>query len=91
MLASGKKVATKIKGYSGTVAIVTGAGSGIGRAISFAAPDQAKEVRGIERLIRVVLPISKLPDLPPARALPPEPRQPSYGRGQSNRFSRNRR
>ncbi|MFA5954032.1 MAG: DEAD/DEAH box helicase [Patescibacteria group bacterium] len=38
-----------------------------GHAISFATPDQGSNVRDIERLIRLVLPISKLPELPPAR------------------------
>jgi len=42
------------------------AGAG-GHAISFVAPEQRGEVRGIERLIRKTLTISKLPDLPPAR------------------------
>jgi len=35
-----------------------------GKAISFATPDQGRDVRDIERLIKKVLPISKLPDLP---------------------------
>ena len=39
------------------------AGAG-GHAISFAVPDQQKEVRAIERMIKKTLPISKLPDLP---------------------------
>ena len=39
-----------------------------GHAISFAMPDQRGDVRGIERLIRAALPLSKLPQLPPARA-----------------------
>ncbi|MFA7286684.1 MAG: DEAD/DEAH box helicase [Patescibacteria group bacterium] len=43
------------------------AGKG-GHAISFAAPGQGDTVRQIERLIRRVLPISRLPELPPARA-----------------------
>jgi ATP-dependent RNA helicase RhlE len=38
-----------------------------GYAISFAAPDQRGDVRDIERLIRSTLPLSKLPELPPAR------------------------
>lgn len=38
------------------------AGAG-GHAISFAMPDQGKEVRAIERLIRKILPVSKLPEL----------------------------
>lgn len=38
-----------------------------GRAISFVAPDQRRELRDIERLIKKSLPISPMPDLPPAR------------------------
>lgn len=45
----------------------TGRMGGIGHAISFATPDQKGDVRGIERLIRGTLPLSKLPELPPAR------------------------
>ncbi|MDO8601981.1 MAG: DEAD/DEAH box helicase [bacterium] len=39
-----------------------------GHAISFAMPDQRNDVRGIERLIKSVLPVSPLPVLPPHRA-----------------------
>ncbi len=46
-----------------------------GHAISFATPDQRGDVRDIERLIRSVLPLSKLPELPPARAIPHSDRQ----------------
>ncbi len=35
-----------------------------GHAITFAMPDQTKEVRDIERLIRKNIPVSKLPELP---------------------------
>ena len=38
-----------------------------GHAISFAMPGERGDVRGIERLIRAALPLSKLPQLPPAR------------------------
>ncbi|MFH1346810.1 MAG: DEAD/DEAH box helicase [Spirochaetota bacterium] len=38
-----------------------------GHAISFATPDQRGKVKGIERLIRTTLPLSKLPELPPFR------------------------
>ncbi len=41
-----------------------------GRAVSFATFDQRGDVRDIERLIRVALPISALPTLAPARRLP---------------------
>jgi ATP-dependent RNA helicase RhlE len=57
------------------------AGKG-GRAVSFAAPDQAQEVRSIEKLIRMPLPITVHPDMPPSRfnshapaAAPPGQRQ----------------
>ena len=45
----------------------TARAGGAGHAISFATPDQKKDVRDIERLIRSVLPLSKLPELPRAR------------------------
>jgi ATP-dependent RNA helicase RhlE len=38
-----------------------------GHAISFAMPDQRREIRQIEQLIRKNLPISALPELPPER------------------------
>jgi ATP-dependent RNA helicase RhlE len=65
----------------------TARAGGLGHAISFAQPDQRGDVRDIERLIRAVLPLSKLPELPPHRAsapyLPDEPARgarPSYSR-----------
>ncbi len=42
----------------------TGRAGGSGHAISFAMPDQEQEVRSIERLLRVVIPVSDHPDLP---------------------------
>ena len=45
----------------------TGRAGGEGHAISFAMPDQRGSVRDIERLMRVALPLSKLPELPPSR------------------------
>ena len=45
----------------------TARAGGAGHAISFATPDQRGDVRGIERLIRITLPLSKLPELPPTR------------------------
>ncbi len=48
----------------------TGRAGGVGHAISFATPDQRGDVRGIERLIRATIPLSKLPELPPARRMP---------------------
>lgn len=46
----------------------TGRAGSVGHAISFATPDQKGDVRAIERLIRGSLPLSQLPELPPARA-----------------------
>jgi len=42
----------------------TGRAGAKGRAISFAMPDQAEDVRNIEKLIQIPLPIKKLPDFP---------------------------
>jgi ATP-dependent RNA helicase RhlE len=36
-----------------------------GHAISFATPEQNRDVRDIERLIRLTLPVSKHPEIPP--------------------------
>ena len=47
----------------------TGRAGGAGHAISFAMPDQRGSVREIERLMMVTLPLSKLPELPPARVV----------------------
>ncbi len=55
----------------------TGRAGMAGKAISFALPDQGSKVREIERLTRLYLPISKLPDLP------------SNLNQQSNNFNRN--
>lgn len=69
----------------------TARAGGAGHAISFATPDQKGDVRDIERLIRTVLPLSKLPELPPARAVAVErsamPFQSRYARpfGNSSR------
>lgn len=41
-----------------------------GHAISFAEPNQKRDIYNIERLIRTALPKSKLPELPPARLAP---------------------
>ncbi|MBI3442511.1 MAG: DEAD/DEAH box helicase [Candidatus Sungbacteria bacterium] len=38
-----------------------------GRAISFATPDQRSAVRDIERLLRTLISVSKLPELPPEK------------------------
>ncbi|MFA4954444.1 MAG: DEAD/DEAH box helicase [Patescibacteria group bacterium] len=46
----------------------TGRAGQSGHAVSFATPDQKSDVRDIERLTRTMLPIAKLPELPPRRA-----------------------
>ncbi|MSU75795.1 MAG: DEAD/DEAH box helicase [Candidatus Magasanikbacteria bacterium] len=46
----------------------TGRAGSMGKAISFASPDQRADLKGIERLIRKTLPILALPVLPPRRA-----------------------
>lgn len=48
----------------------TGRAGQAGRAISFATPDQGRDVREIEKLTRTMLPITKLPELPPHRKAP---------------------
>lgn len=51
----------------------TGRAGGAGHAVSFATPDQRRDVKDIERLMRATLPLSDLPkDLPPAPAMPAE-------------------
>lgn len=70
----------------------TGRAGQEGRAISFATSDQGADVRAIERLTRIYLPISKLPMLPPARAQAYVPRELSpyqqrqAGRSQGSRY-----
>ena len=59
----------------------TGRAGQPGRAITFAAPDQGKDVRNIERLIRMSLPVSKHPDIASADfGGPSAPRQPGERR-----------
>ncbi|OGD41766.1 hypothetical protein A2567_00820 [Candidatus Azambacteria bacterium RIFOXYD1_FULL_42_11] len=55
----------------------TGRIGGIGHAISFATPDQKNDVRSIERLIRATLPLSALPQMPPARMPLNAPKKPA--------------
>lgn len=51
----------------------TGRAGSFGKAVSFATPEERKDIRSIEKLIRKTLPILALPVLPPRRA--PVPRQ----------------
>lgn len=58
-----------------------------GHAISFAMPDQRREVREIERLIRMPVSFSNVPDLPPARFAPqPTSHSPQSFRGRPRGF-----
>ncbi|HLD50321.1 MAG TPA: C-terminal helicase domain-containing protein, partial [bacterium] len=45
----------------------TGRAGHKGHAISFATPDQESEVRSIEKLVRVALPVAEHPELPPEK------------------------
>ena len=61
-----------------------------GHAISFATPDQNTDVRNIERLIRMALPISEHPEIPIERFLAPmrrtsAPRRSRYGGSHSRK------
>jgi ATP-dependent RNA helicase RhlE len=46
-----------------------------GHAISFAMPDQKRDIRDIEKLIRKTIPVNLPSDLPPARAMPHHPEE----------------
>ena len=46
----------------------------VGHAITFAMPDQKREVQAIERLIRKTLPVSKLPELPQEKFIESRPK-----------------
>ena len=76
----------------------TGRAGGSGHAISFARPDEKRDVYNIERLIRATLPVSKLPELPPpykgtfnSPAARPTQGRGYYGRSNSRPGGYNRR
>jgi len=64
-----------------------------GHAISFATPDQGRDVRDIEKIIRSVLPLSKHPEIPPEEFVEPgrEAPQRNLKRHQSQRQNKFRR
>ncbi len=72
----------------------TGRAGHTGHAISFATPDQENEVRSIEKLVRVALPVAEHPELPPEKfdsfAAPPvrRPFGASGGGSRSGGFKR---
>ena len=51
----------------------TGRAGHEGKAVSFTTPDQRGDIHAIERLTRLRLPVSALPELPPQRSRPYEP------------------
>ena len=62
----------------------------VGRAISFAMPDQGPDVKNIEKLIKAAIPVSEHPELPKERFLHPSeqsrvPSRSRYGRGSQQR------
>lgn len=57
----------------------TGRAGRSGKAISFATPDQKRDVREIEQLMRMVLPVTKTPVLPPAPTNVQEEKELSFG------------
>ncbi|WKZ29451.1 MAG: DEAD/DEAH box helicase [Patescibacteria group bacterium] len=67
----------------------TGRAGRLGKAITFAQPDQGSEVRDIERLTRKMLPITPMPkDLPPDRPMHHEAERPDLGVWQPRSGSR---
>jgi len=73
----------------------TGRAGETGHAISFAMPEQRRGVREIEQLIRTMIPISKLPELPASRQQQNESiestERPPFKKYQSSGFGGNRR
>ena len=70
----------------------TGRAGASGIAISFATPDQVRDVRTIERLIRTQLPVTPLPQLPelPPMIFAPEPEPAPHARYQGGRGGQSR-
>jgi ATP-dependent RNA helicase RhlE len=65
----------------------TGRAGERGHAISFARPDEQRDVKSIERLIRTTLPVSKLPELPPERPHPIQESEQTYQAHGNRKFS----
>jgi len=61
-----------------------------GRAISFATPDQKRDIKEIEKLIRLMLPVSKHPEVPAEEFIESKGTVISVSGGRIRRFSRSR-
>jgi len=69
----------------------TGRAGHKGHAISFATPEQSGEVRDIEKIIRIPLPISKHPHVPSAEFIPSHQQHPQDKQQRKNYFRKQRR
>lgn len=69
----------------------TGRASHTGKAISFACPDQGRDVKAIERLIKMQLPVQELPNLPKTPSVSAKSLNRGGGGGGGRRRSSNRR
>jgi superfamily II DNA/RNA helicase len=69
----------------------TGRAGHEGHAISIATPDQAFEVRSIEKLIKTALPVAEHPEFPKEvfQAITEQPSGPKYGRSHHGHSNRN--
>ncbi len=65
----------------------TGRAGSVGHAISFAGPHERSDIKAIERMIRMVLPVSSTPEPAPRRAMEYSPRMEDSRRASSG-FSR---
>ncbi|MFH1411852.1 MAG: DEAD/DEAH box helicase [Candidatus Omnitrophota bacterium] len=68
----------------------TGRAGHEGRAISFATPEQGKDIRSIESLIKTALPILEHPELPHEKFIVPKPRRGPVTRRPKRSLTRNK-
>lgn len=69
----------------------TGRAGKPGRAISFATPEQRRDVQDIERLMRATLPVSPTPELPHTKVAPGLPERSPFAHRSAGRFQRSSR